>query len=203
MENIFLRPERPGDFDFVENLTREAFWDVYQPGCDEHFILHKLRSDPAFLPDLDFVAESQGKIVGHIVYSLARITEETGIDHPVVIFGPISVDPCLQGRGIGSALIRHTIALAKSQGFPAIVIYGNPAYYHRFGFRDAKDFGITTADGANFEAFMVLELDPDVLRTIHGKFHESPVFFADPDELAAYETRFPPKEKHVTDTQLR
>jgi predicted N-acetyltransferase YhbS len=115
----------------------------------------------------------------------------------------LSVLPSLQKTGIGSKLINHTIELTREKGYKAIVIFGNPAYYHRFGFVNAEKFNISTSDGENFDAFMVLELYEDALRGISGRFHEDSVFHIDKDELEAFEKKFPYKEKHITDTQFR
>ncbi|MEA5060480.1 hypothetical protein SDC9_182201 [bioreactor metagenome] len=199
---MMIRLENERDYAAVENLTREAFWDVYRPGCDEHILAHKLRKT-AFLPELDYVTEQDGQIVGNIMYSKAKIVAENGGEQAVLTFGPISVLPAKQKTGIGSLLINHTKKLAQEKGYRAIVIYGNPAYYHRFGFVDAARFHISTADGQNFDAFMALELEKGALAGIRGKFQEDPVFQMDPMELEAFDKKFPHKDKHVTDTQLK
>ena len=201
--NIEIRLENENDYEEVENLTREAFWDVYQPGCDEHLLAKKLRKVPAFIPELDFVAELDGQIVGNILYSKATVTNETGVEHEVITFGPLSVLPSYQKAGVGSKLIKHTLELAKGMGFEAVIIFGNPAYYHRFGFENSEKYNITTADGKNFEAFMALELYEGGLQGISGSFHEDSVFCIDKAELEEFEKKFPYKEKHITDTQLR
>ena len=200
---IQLRLETEKDYRKVENLTREAFWDVYKPGCDEHLVLHNLRKSPAFIPELNFVAMRNGEIVGSIVYSRAKVVDRARKEHEVLTFGPISVLPSCQRQGIGSRLIEHTKALAADLGCKAVVIFGNPAFYHRFGFRNAADFSIATAEGENFDAFMALELYEGALKGISGRFYEDPVFHVDPKELESFEKNFPPKEKHVTDTQLK
>ncbi len=201
--NIEIRLENKKDYEEVENLTREAFWDVYQPGCDEHLLAHKLRKVSAFVPELDFVVELDNRIVGNIMYSKAIITNEAGEEHEAITFGPLSVLPSHQKTGIGSKLINHTIELVKEMGYRAVIIFGNPAYYHRFGFVNAEKFRITTADGENFDAFMVLELYEGALRGISGKFREDAVFHIEKAELEDFEKKFPYKEKHITDTQFR
>jgi predicted N-acetyltransferase YhbS len=201
--NIKIRLENETDYEKVENLTREAFWDLYRPGCVEHLLAHKLRKVQAFIPQLDFVAELDHQIVGNIMYSQAKVVAANGAEHEVISFGPLSVLPSHQKEGIGTALINHTKKLAEAMGYKAIVIFGNPAYYQRFGFVNAEQFNITTAAGENFEAFMVLELYAGALRGISGKFHEDPVFQINPAEFEAFEKRFPAKEKHVTDTQFK
>lgn len=201
--NIEVRLENEKDYEEVENLTREAFWDVYQPGCDEHLLAHKLRKVPAFIPDLDFVAELDGQIVGNILYSKAIVTGESGEEHEVITFGPLSVLPQYQKMGVGSRLVKHTLELAKKLGFGAVIIFGNPAYYHRFGFVSAEKYQISTSDGGNFDAFMALDLYECALRGIAGKFHEDSVFHIEKKELEDFEKKFSYKEKHVTDTQFR
>lgn len=201
--NLIIRQENAADYDAVETLTREAFWDIYQPGCDEHLLAHKLRKETAFIPELDFVGELDGRLVGNIMYSKAIITDETGTDYEVITFGPLSVLPLHQRSGIGSALIKHTMKLAEELGYKAVVIYGNPAYYHRFGFANAAKFHISTGDGENFEAFMVKELVAGALHKITGRYQECPAFQIDKAEVAAFDQKFPYKEKHTTQTQFR
>lgn len=200
--DIKLRLEKEADFRTVENLTREAFWNVYKPGCDEHFVLHNLRNSQDFIRELDFVAELDGTIVGNIVYSKGKIVNENGVEYEVICFGPISVLPDLQGKGIGRKLIEHTTKIAKDMGFKAIVIFGHPAYYHRFGFKAAEKFDIHTADGKNFDAFMVKELSEGSLQGVSGRFIDSEAFKVNNDEFEIFDKAFPPKEKKVTDTQL-
>lgn len=200
--NLNLRPETEEDFEAVEYLTREAFWDLYRPGCVEHLLAHRLRRTPVFVPELDFVAELDGRLAGNIMYSRAKVTGG-GSAAEVLTFGPLAVLPELQKKGVGSALVCRTVKLATEMGFRAIVIWGNPAYYHRFGFDGAEKFGITTADGENFDVFMALELFPGALRGVTGKYYDDPVFQIDPAELEAFDQKFPFREKHVTDTQLK
>lgn len=200
--DIVIRPEIEADYEEVDFLTREAFWDVYKPGCDEHLVAHKLRAVPAFIPELDLVAVLDGRIIGNIMYSEASVVSETGARHAVVTFGPLSVLPELQHKGVGSALVKQTIKLAAEMGYGAILIFGNPGYYHKFGFVSAETYGISTSDGENFDAFMALELYEGALQGVSGRFFEDPVFHTEPEELEEFEKKFPFREKHVTDTQL-
>lgn len=203
MINLKIRRETKADYCAVENLTREAFWDLYQPGCVEHLLVHKLRNVPAFLPELDFIAQADDQVVGSILYSRSAIIDKNLFAHEVITFGPVGVLPLFQKKGIGSALITHTIPLAKRMGYRAIVLFGNPAYYRRFGFLSAQHFGIMTAEGESCDALMALELFEGALQEICGRFLEDPVFHVDPTELEAFDQLFPKKEKHVTDAQLR
>jgi len=156
-----------------------------------------LRKVPAFVPELDFVVETDGKIVGNIVYSKAKIVDETGIEHEVVTFGPISVLPEYQNRGIGKALLRRTIAEAKCLGYRAILFYGHPDYYPRVGFRRASEFGIVTAKGRSFDAFMAMPLYEGALDGITGRFYEDPVFEVDAKKAEEFNKGFPHKELRV------
>lgn len=200
--DVVLRLEEERDQRAVEELTREAFWNVYNPGCSEHLILHQLRKSPAFVKALDFVAELDGRIVGNIVYTRGTVRDEQGRDIEVIDLGPISVAPSHQRRGVGSRLVEHTIALAGQMGFRAIVIFGNPAHYRRFWFESAARYGISTSGGENFDAFMALELSPGSQRGVSGRFLDDPAFSVDEAELALFDSTFPPREKKVTATQL-
>ena len=199
--DLTIRNERKEDYRAVEQLIREAFWDLYVPGCDEHYILHNLRASEDFIPELDFVAEQEGQIVGQIAYSRGVIKGEGAGDKEVIIFGPVSVLPTFQKRGIGSALITHTINLARDMGYPAICIYGDPRYYSRFGFRCAEKYEIKTADGKFAVALQALELRPGALDKVSGRFIESAAFEVDETKFVQYDATFPFKEKRETDSQ--
>jgi putative acetyltransferase len=199
--DVTIRNEHKNDYRIVEELTREAFWNVYVPGCNEHFILHNLRNNRDFIPGLDFVAEKEGQIVGNIVYSRAIIKIQPDAEKEVLCFGPVSVLPALQKQGIGRALIIHSIKAARILGYPAVFIYGDPRYYSRFGFRCAEKYDIKTADGKYAIALLALELKPGVLNDMAGRFIESPVFDADTDKFVEYEATFPYKEKAETESQ--
>lgn len=190
-----IRKTTPADFFETELLTREAFWDIFKPGCDEHLALHQLRESGDYLPELDYLAELDGRIVGHILYSKSRLIGEDGTQTPMVSFGPLSVLPEHQGMGIGGALIEHTRALARQQGYRGIFIYGHETYYPRFGFQNAQAFGVTTPDGKNFDAFMGLPLWEGSLDGLSGKLYESAAFACDSATLEAFEMGFPAKEK--------
>jgi predicted N-acetyltransferase YhbS len=192
--NLTLRLETHADHRAVEELTREAFWGFTSPTCDEHYLVHLLRQAPSFVPELDYVAEADGRLVGNIVYSRAKVVDAQGVEHEVLTFGPLSVLPEHWNSGVGSALMRHTIAEAKRLGYRGIVVYGHPDYYPRFGFRSAEAYGITTPGGKSFDALMALPLWEGALDGISGAFHEDPSFNMDAEEAAAYNRNFPPKE---------
>lgn len=199
---ITIRLEKENDYRIVEYLTREAFWNLYKPGCVEHLLIHKMRKVPAFVKELSFVAVAEEKIVGNIVYSKAKILNSTNKEFEVLCMGPVGVLPSYQGQGIGSRLITYSIAKARQLGYKAIILFGNQNYYQRFGFVNAKAYGIQTSSGENFAEFMALELYDGGLKGISGKFYEDEVFKIAEEELEIFDKEFPPKEKRVTDTQL-
>jgi predicted N-acetyltransferase YhbS len=200
---ITLRLEEERDHRIVENLTREAFWNVHSPGADEHLLIRNLRRAQEFVPDLDFVALCGDVIVGSIVYAEAKITDgET--EHTVLTFGPISVLPQYQKKGIGRRLLEHTTQLAREKGYRAIVIYGDPQYYQRFGFRQSKEFGVTNRDGKFPAALQALELYPNALQGITGQFDEGRIYEEiDDNELAEFDQEFPVKERIKMSSQDR
>ena len=200
--DLTIRNEQINEYRTVEELTREAFWNVNVPGCNEHYCLHNMRSSSDFIPELDFVAEFEGRLVGNIVYTHGKLTNHVGKTHKVISFGPISVLPAYQRLGIGSTLIRYSLDKAKSKGFTVVCIYGDPRYYHRFGFRCAERYDITNSEGKFAVALMALELQPGCLRKISGKFIESEAYKVDEDNFQKYENTFPYKDKAVTQSQI-
>lgn len=184
---ITIRLEEEKDFRKVEFLTREAFWDLYRPGCCEHLIVHKMRNVPAFVKELSYIAEEEYSIVGSIIYSKAKVINDQTNEYEVLCMGPISILPSYQKKGIGSLLMTRSIERAKELGFKAVIIFGNPDYYKRFGFINAKKYNIKTSTGENFDAFMALELANGALNGISGKFYEDKVFETEDKELELFE----------------
>jgi putative acetyltransferase len=199
--SLTIRNEEKEDYRIVEQLVREAFWNLYVPGCNEHFVLHNLRKSSDFVSELDFVAEKDGQIVGQIAYTRGIVKGEGTNEEEVISFGPVSVLPALQKQGIGSALVTHTIALARDMGYAAICIYGDPRYYSRFGFTCAEKYDIKTADDKFAVALQVLELRQGALTNVSGRFVESAAFTVDESGFAQYDATFPPREKKETDSQ--
>jgi predicted N-acetyltransferase YhbS len=158
---------------------------------------------PAFVKELDFVACDGDKIVGYIMYSKAKIINEKNEEFEVLCMGPLAVAPAQQKQWIGSMLMKHSTEKAKEMWYKAVIIFGDPEYYHRFGFVNAEKYNIQTSDGQNFEPFMALELYENSLQGISGKFYTDKVFETDSQELEEFEKGFPMREKHITDTQLK
>jgi len=199
---ITLRLETEKDHKIVENLTREAFWNNHVPGCDEHLLIHNLRKSKTFINQLDYVALYNNEIVGNIVYMKAQIISND-VEHSVLTFGPISVLPEYQNKGIGSKLISHTIQQSKEMGYKAIIIYGDLDYYRRFGFKISKEYNITNKEKKFPAALLVLELYPNALMGIEGIFFEGEDYEVNQDELIEFDKKFPKKDKEYSKTQDR
>lgn len=191
-KKIIIRKENKEDYRQTEEMTRRAFWNIHEPGCNEHFLVHKLRGSEDYLPGLSRVAELDGRIVGAIFYSKAQV-KNNDRTYEVVTFGPLCVDPMYQSLHVGGQLLRETIELAREAGYPGIIIFGEPDYYPHFGFAACDRYGIETADGNSFPAFMALALNEKAFADIKGRFYESGVFAQceDAGELAAFDAQFP------------
>lgn len=192
---ITIRKTLANEFFPTEKLTREAFWNLYKPGCDEHLALYQLRKSNSYVEALDIVAIYAGEIIGHIITTSAYVIDEQNKKHEVLCVGPVSVTPSFQGQGIGAKLINYSIAEAKKTGYKAMLLFGDPAYYQRFGFVNAQNFGITTKEGNNFDQFMVLEIMEQGLNEIKGRFYEDEAFVTNEANLFEFEKKFPAKEK--------
>lgn len=202
---MLIRQTKNSEFAETERLTREAFWNVYSPGCSEHLILHKLRQSPQYVPQLDCVLEHEGKLVAHIAYAEGTLTDETGSTQPLLLFGPVSVLPKFQNRGFGGALICNTLEQAKRLGYAAVVITGSPAYYHRFGFESASAHGIFHKEfpqGEGSPFFMYKVLDVQKAQAFRGVYQDPPCYFVQADEVEAFDRAFPPKIREKRPGQL-
>lgn len=201
--DFIIRKEEEQDYRIVEEMTKEAFWNLNIPGCYEHYLVHKLRNSKDFIPELDCVAVKDGKIIGHIMFTKAVVIDANERSHEVLTFGPISVLPTYQKQGIGKALIDHSKQEALKLGYNAFIIYGSPDYYMPLGFKHAKDFHISNGEGLYPAAHLALELTDGALKDVSGKYMESKDFAIDEKLADEFDQTFPYKEKLVTDTQAR
>lgn len=199
--DIIIRPEEHSNYFENENVTREAFWNLFVPGCNEHVLVHKLREHPDYLPDLSFVAVYDDKIVGNIFYAKSHVINAQNVKLDTLTFGPVSVLPQYQRKGVGSALIQHTVEIARSRNCPAIIIYGHPYNYCKHGFKSSKDYAIHNAEGKFPYSLLVLELQKDVFKDHSWKFCESEVYNIAEAETEEYDQKFPPKVKEHKFTQ--
>lgn len=186
-----LRREATADPRAVEELTREAFWDVHVPGCDEHYLVHLMRDHADFLPALSFVADLEGRLIGNIMTTRAWLRGD-GRELPAIAVGPVTVHPDVQRRGIGRALIERVIEVGRAQGLAAIVLQGFPHNYVGYGFRNGRDLGIFAADGSSPLGLMARELRPGALAGATWTVHFSDVFEVPPG-LDAFDATFPPR----------
>lgn len=203
-----IRLEHPSDYREVENLTREAFWNIYRPGCTEHYVLNQFRSHPDFIPELDFVMEEDGKIIGHVMYCKASIVADDGGIIPAWTFGPISIHPDYKRKGYGLKLLLHSMEKAKEMGIGILCMEGNIEFYKHAGFVVASTIGVHyhgEPKEAEVPYFLAQELIPGYLNGRTGTYHTpKPYFVADenPESFAKFEATFAEKEKHLQDGQL-
>ena len=199
--DIIIRRETENDYRAVEDLVREAFWNVYRPGCLEHYVLHRLRSDPAFVPELDFVMEKNGRLIGQNVFVRAVIKADSGKSIPIMTMGPICIAPDFKRQGYGKMLLDYTLEKALEAGCGALCFEGNIDFYGKSGFRYASTFGIRYHDlpeDADSSFFLCRELIPGYLNGITGVYAPPEGYFAAEREKEAFErfdAQFPPKEK--------
>ena len=212
-----IRLETPQDYREVENLAREAFWNVYRPGCTEHYVLNQYRTNPDFIPELDFVMEEDGKIIGHVMFSRAKISLDcaepsVGVETPhyfdVSTFGPISIHPDYKRRGYGLKLLKYALEKAKAMGIGALCMEGNIEFYRHAGFQLASKLNIhyhSEPKDAEVPYFLAQELQPGYLEGIEGTYCPPKGYFvADehPEAFEAYDQTFPKKEKLLLPGQL-
>lgn len=207
-KNILVRLERKTEYREVENLVRESFWNVYRPGCLEHFVLKCLRDDPAFVPELDLVLEKDGVLIGQNIFVRANIRADHGIEVPILTMGPICIAPEWKRKGYGKLLLDASLEKAAAMGFGAVCFEGNILFYGQSGFGYASEFGIRyhgLPEGEDASFFLCKELIPGYLSGITGEYATPQGYFACdeyPEAFAAYEATFPPKEKLKLPGQL-
>ncbi|PIQ28761.1 GNAT family N-acetyltransferase [bacterium (Candidatus Blackallbacteria) CG17_big_fil_post_rev_8_21_14_2_50_48_46] len=194
---LTIRLEEKKDYSEIERLTRSAFWNLNEPGCNEHYLLHLLREATCFVPELDFVACLEQRLVGNIVYTQAKIQKDDQRELDVLCFGPVSVHPDFQRQGIGRALIAHSQKVARELGFQAILIYGDPAYYVRLGFVPAEQYGIATADHHYADALQAFELQAGALQNAQGRFIEDSIYDIDSKQAELFDLAFEAKAKQT------
>lgn len=203
--DYMIRLETPNDYRKVENLTREAFWNVYHPGCMEHYVLHCYRDREDFVPELDFVMEKDGEIIGHVMYVRAKIQADDGREIPIMTFGPISIAPEYKRKGYGKALLDYSMEKAKKMGVGALCMEGNIDFYGKSGFVVASTKGIHYyAEPREEEVpyFLLKELKEGFLDGITGVYHTPEGYFVDEKAVEKFDADFPSKEKLKLPGQL-
>lgn len=198
MSKCVIRIEKHEEQRIVENLVRESFWNVYRPGCLEHYVLNQLRQDPDFVPELNFVMESDGEIIGQNVFVRTVIKTDAGTDLPIMTMGPISISPKFQRQGFGKKLLDYSIAKAKELGCGALCFEGNINFYGKSGFVTANTYGIRyhgLPPDADDSFFLCKELIPGYLSGITGEYSTPQGYSVDETKAAVFDKNFVPKEK--------
>ena len=196
-----IRRETAADYRAVEELHRNAFWNVQVPGCSEHYLAHVLRKHPDFIPELDLVYELDGEIAGNVMYTKSELLEEGGNSTGILTFGPIGVAPEYQRRGIGKALLEASFDIAAGLGYPAIAIFGDPDNYVARGFRSCKRYNVCLEGDVYPAALLVKELKPGFFDGRKLFFRESPAYEIQERDAEAFDAGFPPKEKAFRPSQ--
>ena len=197
-ENIVIRSEEKGEYRKVENMVRESFWNVYRPGCMEHYVLHQLRKDAAFVPELDLVMEQNGELIGQNMFMRAWIAVDDGREIPIMTMGPICIAPQWKRKGYGKILLDYSLEKAKELGYRALCFEGNIDFYGKSGFREASEFGIRyhgLPEGEDASFFLFKELIPGYLEGITGEYTTPEGYFVDEKEAEEFDRQFPGKEK--------
>ncbi len=203
--DYIIRLENNNEHREVENLVRESFWNVYRPGCTEHYVLHQLRNDPAFVPELDFVMEKDGKLIGQNMFMRAFITADDGRNIPIMTMGPICISPEFKRKGYGKKLLDYSLEKAAELGASALCFEGNIDFYGKSGFTYAREFGIRyhgLPEGADDSFFLCKELKTGYLDGITGVYAPPQGYFVDEAETEEFDRLFPPKEKLKLPGQL-
>lgn len=198
---IKIRNEREADYQAVEELTRKAFYNMYIPGCVEHYLVHIMRGHKDFIPELDFVLELGGRIIGNIMYTKARLVDEAGEEKEILTFGPVSVAPEHQRKGYGKMLLEHSFEKAKEMGYDVIVIFGSPANYVSRGFKSCKKYNICLENGKFPAAMLVKELASGALDGRKWFCYDSPVMAVREEDAQRYDDMLPAMEKKYQPSQ--
>lgn len=198
---INIRNEVPKDYREVEELTKKAFWNVNVPGCDEHYLAHILRGHADFITELDFVLTLDGKIIANIMYTRARLADETGAEKEIVTFGPLGVLPEYQRRGYGKKLLEHSLGKAAEMGFEAAVIFGNPENYVTSGFKSCRRYNVALAEGVYPVALLVKELREGALAGKSFIYKESSAYEYDREKAEEYDKTFEQMPKEYRPSQ--
>jgi len=193
--NIIVRDETQADYRKVEDITRKAFWNLYFPGCNEHYLVHIMRNHKDFIKELALVVTINEKVVGNIMYMKSYVKNEKDEIIETITFGPVSVHPSYQKQGIGSTLIKKSIEKAKENKYKAIIIYGYPHNYCKYGFKSSKDFNICNKEGKYPYSLLVLELEKDVFKEHSWKYYDSDAYIMDEKKVEEFDKLFTNKEK--------
>ncbi len=198
---IQIRNEQKSDYQIVEDITREAFYNMYVPGCMEHYLVHIMRGHEDFIPELDFVLELDGKVIGNIMYTKAKLTDENGEEKEIITFGPVSILPKYQRMGYGKLLMEHSFKRAVELGYDTIVIFGSPANYVSRGFKSCKKYNLCVEGGGYPAGMLAKELKEGAFDGRKWTYSGSPVMDVDGQEAARFDDSLPPMAKEYRPSQ--
>ena len=205
MNNIVIVLEEKSEYRKVENLVRDSFWNVYRPGCLEHYVLHQLRKNPAFVPELDFVMYKDGELIGQNMFMKATIAADDGRKIPIMTMGPICIKNEFKGKGYGKMLLDHSLEKAANLGCGALCFEGNIDFYGKSGFKQASEFGIRyhgLPEGEDASFFLCKELIPGYLDGVTGEYATPEGYMVDEGEAEEFDKQFPYKEKKKMPGQI-
>ena len=203
--SIMIRLEKKEEQQKVENLVRDSFWNVYCPGCLEHYVLNQLRNDPAFVPELDFVMYLDGELIGQNIFVRTAITADDGRSIPIMTMGPICIKNEYKRKGYGKILLDYSLEKATELGCGAICFEGNIDFYGKSGFKQASEYGIRyhgLPEGEDASFFLCKELVPGYLDGITGEYATPEGYLVDEREAEEFDKQFPYKEKKKLPGQL-
>ena len=203
--DIKIRLEKEEDYRETENLIREAFWNIYRPGCSEHYVIHTLRNNSNFIKELDFVMEMDGRLIGQDMFMKASIESDDGRNIPILTMGPISIAPELKGKGYGKKLLDYCLNKAIDLGYGAVLFEGDIGFYGKSGFDYAEKFGIRyhgLPEGADASFFLCKELIPGYLNDVTGVYQTPKGYFVEDFDVDEFDKGFPKKEKKVLPGQI-
>lgn len=206
--SITFRREEEKDHRAVENLIRESFWDVYRPGCQEHYVIHRFRNEPAFVKELDILMEKDGELIGQNMFVRTAIKADDGREIPIMAMGPICIAPEYKRQGYGKKILDYCLDRAAELGCGAVFFEGNIDFYGKSGFITAGSYNIRYHDvpeGEDASFFLGKELIPGYLNGITGEYTPPEGYMVavnEPDEFEKFDALFPAKEKHRLPGQL-
>lgn len=198
---MVIRNEKPEDYRIVEEMIKEAFWNLSVPGCNEHYFAHQVRKSEDFIPELDFVLEENGKIIGHIIYVKAKLVADDGTEKEILSFGPFTIHPDYQRRGYGRKLLYRSFEVAEKMGYDTIAIWGNPENYACYGFKNCKRYNVYIEEDVYPVALMVKLLNENALSDKCWKYVESTAHELDENGFEEFDSSFPQMEKGYKYTQ--
>ncbi len=196
-----IRNEKQEDYRVVEEMIKKAFWNLSVPGCNEHYFAHQVRKSADCIPELDFVMEEDGKIIGHILYVKAKLVADDGTEKEILSFGPFTIHPDYQRKGYGRKLLNHSLEAAKALGYDTVVIFGNPENYACYGFKNCKCYQVCLEEDVYPVALMVKVLEEDALAGKRWKYIESPAHDLDESGFEEFDRSFEQMEKGYRYTQ--